>query len=238
VTRAIVERLARKLEELGQMRGSNDPDPLIQYAVMAGEFAVLMEMVQEGHEHPRTVYREIVRLVGALLFRDSLGRSVEIIPRYDHRDPGPVFQALQELVFSLCDPRDVRQYERCPMVRSEDEFNVVLPDSAKQAGSKCYVELESSEPQQQLSLKMMTARISIPSRIEFLRVNGLPGVPTEAQPGPPPALPRGQTATYYRLKHEEKEWKTHVVGAGELAVFIMNCPADVAINLVVVMPDA
>lgn len=238
VTRAIVERLARKLEELGQMRGSNDPDPLIQYAVMAGGFAVLMEMVQEGHEHPRTVYREIVRLVGALLFRDSLGRSVEIIPRYQHRDPGPVFQSLQELVFSLCDPRDVRQYERCPMVRSEDEFKVVLPDAAKQAGSKCYIELESSEPAQQLSLKMMTARISIPSRIEFLRVNGLPGVPTEAQPGPPPALPRGQTATYYRLKHEETEWNTHVAGAGELAVFIMNCPADVAINLVVVMPDA
>ena len=238
VTRAIVERLARKLEELGQMRGSGDPDPLIQYAVMAGQFAVLTEMVQEGNVHPRTVYSEIVRLAGALLFRDSAGRSVDIIPRYHHRDPGPVFQALQELVFSLCDPRDVRQYERCPMVRADDQFNVVLPDSAKQAGIKVYLEIESAEPPQQLSLKMMTARVSIPSRIEFLRVNGLPGVPTEQQPGPPPALPRGQTGTYYRLKHEEKEWNSHVAGAGELTVFIMNCPQDVAISLVVVMPDA
>ena len=103
---------------------------------------------------------------------------------------------------------------------------------------KVYLEIESSEPPQQLSLKMMTARVSIPSRIEFLRVNGLPGVPSEAQPGPPPPLPRGQTGTYYRLKHEETEWNTHVAVAGELSVFIMNCPADMAINLVVVMPDA
>ena len=238
VTRAIVERLARKLEELGQMRGSGDPDPLVQYAIMAGQFAVLMEMVQEGKVHPRTVYREIVRLTGALLFRDSAGRSVDIIPRYNHREPGPVFQSLQDLVFSLCDPRDVRQYERCPMIRAEDQFSVVLPDSAKSSGIKAYLEIESSEPTQQLSLKMMTARVSIPSRIEFLRVNGLPGVPSEQQPGPPPALPRGQTGTYYRLKHEENEWKTHVAVAGELSVFIMNCPQDVAISLVVVMPDA
>ncbi len=237
-TRAIVERLARKLEELGQMRGSNDPDPLLQYAVMSGQLAVLADMVQEGHVHPRSVYHELVRLVGALLFRDSRGRSAEVIPRYNHRDPGPVFASLQDLVFSLCDPRDVRQYERCPMVRAEDQFTVVLPEAAKQSGTKCYIEVETSEAAQQLSMKMMTARISIPSRIEFLRVNGMAGVPTEPQPGPPPALPRGQTGTYYRLKHEEKEWTTHVSAGGELAVFIMNCPADMAINLVVVMPDA
>ena len=238
VTRAVVERLARKLEELGQMRGSNDPDPLLQYAVMSGELAVLMDMVREGHVHPRDTYHELVRLVGALLFRDRLGRSMDVIPSYNHREPGPVFQSLQELVFSLCDPRDVRQYERCPMTRSDDQFGAMLPDSAKQTGSKCYLEIETSEAGQQLSLKMMTARVSIPSRIEFLRVNGLPGVPTEAQPGPPPALPRGQTGTYYRLKHEEDEWSTHVAKGGELAVFIMSCPADMAINLVVVLPDA
>lgn len=237
-TRSIVERVARKLEELGQMRGSNDPDPLIQYAIMAGQFAVLMEMVQEGQVHPRSVYHEIVRLTGSLLFRDSMGRSATVIPRYQHRDPGPVFQTLQELIFSLCDPRDVRQWERCPMTRSHDQFSVLLPDAAKAPSTKFFLELQSSEPQQQLSLKMMTARVSIPSRIEFLRVNGLPGVPTEQHPGPPPALPPGQSGTYYRLKHEDKEWNIHVAGAGELSVFIMNCPADVVINLVVIKSGA
>ena len=85
---------------------------------------------------------------------------------------------------------------------------------------------------------LMTARVSHPGRIEFLRANALPGVPTEAQSGPPPELPPGQSFTYFRLKHEETEWTTHVAPAGELAAFIMNCPADVKISLIVVLPGA
>ena len=85
---------------------------------------------------------------------------------------------------------------------------------------------------------MMTARTSNPARIDFLRANALPGVPTEAQPGPPPELPRGTSGSYFRRKHEETEWVTHVARAEELAVFIMNCPDDIKINLVVVLPEA
>jgi hypothetical protein len=62
-------------------------------------------------------------------------------------------------------------------------------------------------------------------------------VGTRAQPGPPPQL-QGQhpLGKFFQLKNEDAEWGTHVVPAGELAVFIMNCPADVKIRLVVVLP--
>jgi predicted component of type VI protein secretion system len=122
------------------------------------------------------------------------------------------------------------------MERDGDQFGVVLPAEAKASGARFFLELSASESLQVLPMKMMTARISNPGRIEFLRTNALPGVPAEAQPSPPAELPRGQTGTYYRLKHEETEWASHVAPAGDLAVFIMESPADLNINLVVVLP--
>jgi len=234
--RAVVERLARVLEKLGQKRGGNDPDPLILYYGLSGSLPVLRDMVQEGQVHPRALYHELVRLAGALLYRDKSGRSAGVIPRYDHRDPAPVFLRLRELIFELSEAEFEVGYRRCPMERSGDLFTVVLPAEAKQAGAQFFLELVATESVTQLPLKMMTARVSHPGRIDFLRSNALPGVRVEAQAAPPPALPRGQTATYYRLKHEEGEWPVHVAPAGEMAVFIMDCPPDVQIALVVVLP--
>jgi predicted component of type VI protein secretion system len=65
----------------------------------------------------------------------------------------------------------------------------------------------------------------------------MPGVGIEAQPGPPPQLPVGQTGIFFRLKHESPEWSTHVLPAGELDAFIMDAPGDLKMNLVVVLPS-
>jgi len=234
--RAVVERLTRVVEKLGQKRGGSDPDPLILYYGLSGSLPVLKDMVQEGQVHPRSLYHELVRLAGALLYRDKMGRSADIIPRYDHRDPAPVFIRLRELIFELSEAEFEVAYRRCPMVREGDQYGVVLPSEAKASGARFFLELSASEAVQILPMKMMTARISNPGRIEFLRTNALPGVPAEAQPAPPPELPRGQTGTYYRLKSEAAEWASHVAPAGEMAVFIMDSPADLSINLVVVLP--
>ena len=84
----------------------------------------------------------------------------------------------------------------------------------------------------------LSQKFSAPGRIDFLRENALPGVMTEPQPAAPPALPRGQTGIFFRLKYEENEWTTHVAEAGELAVFIVNAPRDVKLNLIVVLAGA
>ena len=82
----------------------------------------------------------------------------------------------------------------------------------------------------------MVAKFSNPGRLETLRINAMPGVGLEAQSGPPPQLPVGQTGIFYRLKHESPEWSTHVLAAGELDAFIMDAPDDLKMNLIVVLP--
>ena len=234
--RAVVERLTVTLRDLGQKRGGNDPDPLILYYGLSGSLPVLKDMVQEGHVHPRALYHELARLAGALFYRDKQGRPAEEIPLYDHGDPAPVFLRLQELIFELSEVVIERAYRRSPMEREGDQFNVALPAEAKSAGAHFFLEILAEQSRERLPMLLMTARTSNPGRIDFLRTNALPGVATEAQPGPPPELPRGQTGTFFRLKHEENEWGSHVAPSGELATFIMNCPEEVRINLIVVLP--
>ncbi len=129
-----------------------------------------------------------------------------------------------------------KAYRRVPMEREGDLYKAILPQEVKQGGAQLYLEVEAAESRDRVPLLIMAAKTSHPGRIEHLRGHALPGVPNEAQPGPPPQLPVGQTAAYFRLKHEESEWSTHVLPAGELAAFILNSPADLKINLIVVLP--
>ena len=129
-----------------------------------------------------------------------------------------------------------RAFRICPMERDADHFKAVLPAEAKSPGAGFYLDIHAVDSLQKMDTLLMTARSSNPARIDFLRANALSGVATEVQSGLPQQL-QGQPelGKFYRLKHEESEWATHVIPAGELSVFIMNCPADVSIRLVVVL---
>ena len=236
--RSVVERLSVVLRDLGQARGGNDPDPLILYYGLSGSLPVLKEMVQEGAVHPRRLYHELARLAGALFYRDKEGRSAEEIPAYSHREPAPVFLRLQQLITELTELVIQRAYRRCPMEREEDLYRVALPAEAKQPGTRFFLEVEADDSLQRVPMLIMAAKASNPGRIETLRSHALPGVPTEPQSGPPQQLPPGQSGTYFRLKHEQTEWTTHVTPAGELAVFILNAPEDLRMNLIVVLSGA
>jgi type VI secretion system protein ImpJ len=235
-SRDVVERLTTVLRDIGQKRSGSDPDPLILYYGLAGSLPVLRDMVREGQLHPRAVYHELARLAGALFYRDKQGRSAEQIPHYDHHDAAKVFRALRDLIYELSAIVIARNFRICPMERDGDQFRAALPDEARVSGATFHLDIHATDSAQKLDAMLMTARTSNPGRIQFLRTNALAGVGTRAQPGPPPQL-QGQhpLGKFFQLKNEDAEWGTHVVPAGELAVFIMNCPADVKIRLVVVL---
>jgi len=112
-------------------------------------------------------------------------------------------------------------------------YQTKLPDAAKVAGAQFYLEVKATDSLPKLNLWITIAKISNPNRIKTLTENVLPGVGTEKLPGQPPQLPANQPYQYFRVKHEQAEWETHIVPAGDLAVFILNAPADVKINLIV-----
>lgn len=235
--RAVVERLSVVLRDLGQMRGGNDPDPLILYYGLSGSLPVLREMVRTGQVHPRQLYHELARLAGALFYRDREGRMAEEVPAYDHREPAPVFLRLRQLIVDLSEIVIRQPYRRCPMEREGDRYAVTMPEEARQPGARFFVEVHADSSRERVPTLLQVAKFSHPGRLETLRINAMPGVPTEPQPGAPPELPVGQTGNFFRLKHEAPEWTTHVAAEGQLGAFILGAPDDLRMNLIVVVPQ-
>lgn len=235
--RAVVEQLSTVLREKGEVRGSDQASELILFQALSGCFPVLREMVQDGKVHPRRAYLEMARLAGALYFRDETGRTFDEISLYDHRDPGPVFESLRDLIRDLSKPRIVKRYRKLPMERAGDQFRVGLIPEAKTQGIRLFLEVTAAESTPRVRPLLQAAKISAPARIDTLKQFALPGIATEPLPGPPPELPPGQTGSFFRLKLEEgNEWGSQVVTGGTLATFILGAPQDIRLTLVVVLP--
>jgi type VI secretion system protein ImpJ len=235
--RAVVERLATVLRDMGEVRGSDKASELILFQALSGSMPVLRDMVQDGMVHPRRVYHEMTRLAGTLYFRDETGRSFDEIPAYDHREPGPAFEGLRDLIHQLSRPVFERRYRRVPMVRVQDQYRVDVPAESKKPGARLYLEVLADDSAPQLRTIIMKAKISNQGRIDHLIRFALPGIATEAQPGPPPEMPPGQTGSFFRLKIEEGvEWPSQVVPAGDVAALLMGAPQDIKLNLIVILP--
>lgn len=238
LTRGTVERLSTVLREKDEVRGGDRAGDLILFQALSGSLPVLKDMVQDGKIHPRRAYQEMARLAGTLYFRDKTGRSFDEIPLYDHRDPGPVFERLRELIYELSKAEIVPRYRKLPMEREKDLFRVGLPAEAKGPGVRIFLEVAAVESSPKVKLFMMTAKTSTPARIDStLSKFALPGIANEALPGPPPELPSGQANSFFRLKLEEgNEWPTFVIPGGVLATFILNAPPDLKMHLIVIPP--
>ncbi len=239
VVRDVVEGIVHLLRERREKGFGDDPSLRLRFQAASAAFPVLREMATEGLVHPAEMFRELSRLAGALLVpqRGRRQATEEEIPRYDHADPAPPFRALGSLVGALLKEEIPELFRRVRLKRQVDQHFETLPEEAKQPASRLYLEVEAVESGPRLKDLLKGAKISSPARIDFLKKYVLPGVPTEALPAPPPEVPPGAAASYFKLKTEEgAEWATYVIPAAAVAVFILSTPPDVKINLIVVPP--
>lgn len=237
--RAVVERVALSLRQLGgETVDETRPRSMLLYNALSTALPVLRDLLDEAHGHPRVSYRELVRLAGSLT-QPGRGPLAEELPAYDHRDAAPVFDQLRQIILELSTPAIERRWERVELVRSGDLFSTAVPASARERGARLILEVHAGESTPRIKMILLPGKISTPSRIETLQTYLLPGIGTEAMSGPPSELPPGPVGSYFRLKVEEgNEWDQHVLPGGTFAVFILGCPGDVRISLVVIRPAA
>jgi type VI secretion system protein ImpJ len=235
--RGVAAMLQRTLDEREHDRMGENARDLMLYQALSGALPVLREMNRDGIVHPRRVYLELARVAGALLFRDARQRTVEeAVPGYSHREPAPVFSALLQLIGELCEHHVRERWIRREMERDGEVFSVTLPDEAKAAGARCFLEVLADASAPKVPGLLKHAKISNPERVSFLVTRALPGVPTEPMAGQPAELPPGQTGSYFRLKQESDEWNVQVLVSDRLAVQMRGADPDVRANLVVVLP--
>lgn len=242
MVRSAVSHLEVQLRALRSKLGSHDFDHTVLFQALSGCHPVLRDMVDDGLIHPRAVYRELARLVGTLLFRDTRGTAVESLPAYVHEDPLPAFQHLVSEVVRLT---QVVVAERCfvdLMERSDrpapSTYSVALRDQGREPGAQLFLEVGARESLARVPVMLMAARISSPGRLDTLQKFALPGLRTEPQADRPRGVPPSETGRFFRLRLEDgPEWVDGPLKEGSVSVLLLNAPPDVELKLVIVLPE-
>ena len=185
-------------------------------------------------------YHELARLAGALFYRDPQGRSAEEVPAYDHREPGPVFERLRELIIELSgiarrEPVHARARWPARTITSRPRS----PDRAKEPGTRFIrrapggrVDTEGADADAGVQgFEPDTHPASARSR-------AAPGFRRSLSRRRRPRWDRARPAPTSDCRTSTPSGGTHVLPAGELELFMLGAPADVKLNLVLLLVDA
>ncbi len=180
----------------------------------------LQHLSATRHAHPEDVYVELSRLAGALC-TFSFDADPRQLPSYDHRDPGPVFRAL--------DTHIRRQLEIVvPSNTVGLDFHPVEPyiQAADVRDERCLrrarwiLGVRSSLPESELLLQVPRLVKVCSSRfVPELVKRALPGMVLTHLPVPPAALRAEADMQYFAIETSGPCWE-HILQTRSVGVYI------------------
>ncbi len=241
--------LGRMLEGLGaRLRALNDRRR--QFGGGPGEFArtdpaqfLLLQNLNAAYPQllhfqqcpdlgPEPLYRLLCQLVGGLCaFSPEL--EVSSLPRYQHAELTPVFQAFERLLGSLINFSSTAPSAALKLTRESEALLSVEgldPQSLQQSTWFLEVLYEAEDP---LWITDFGRQIKVASRgtIELTVASALPGVRIVHTQRPPNKLSVKSGCEYFRLEPRGDFW-SKVLEEGSLALFLPQHLAGAGIELV------
>lgn len=196
---------------------------------------VLMDFEAAPMLHPEIVYRELVKLAGALL-TFSLEHDMDAIPRYDHRQPGAVFPPLFDLIGTLLEaslPSRVIAIE-LENVR-ENQWRARFNDSRLREEADFYLSVRSDLPAHQLQNQFpQLCKVGTPdevSNIINVALNGVPLIPLSHVPA---AIPLRLENQYFALDLNHPSAQA-MLEAGSCAIYVPGTLSGVKLELYAVL---
>ncbi|KOC87280.1 type VI secretion system baseplate subunit TssK [Winslowiella iniecta] len=196
---------------------------------------VLMDFEAAPMLHPEIIYRELVKLAGALL-TFSLEHDMDAIPRYDHQQLNEVFPPLFNLISTLLEaslPSRVIAIE-LENVR-ENQWRAQLNDSRLREDADFYLSVRSDLPAHQLQKQFpQLCKVGTPdevSNIINVALNGIPLIPLSHVPA---AIPLRLENQYFALDLSHPSAKA-MLEAGSCAIYVPGILSGVKLELYAVL---
>jgi type VI secretion system protein ImpJ len=242
----LAEILAAKSASLARRRKERT-DQIADYAVadvalfwllhsVNTSWPELARLCQAPDQHPERLYTVLARLAGSLL-TFSTTDSLASIPRYDHRDPEPVFAELEQLIRGLLDtviPSSVVPIALEPQRPTMwvGQFNDVrLVENADY-----YLAVRAAIPAHELlELFPRLCKIGAPDDVQQIINAALPGIPLRAMSRLPAAIPLRIENQYFALDSAHPAF-ARMVAARACQVYVPASLTDAALELYAVLP--
>ncbi|MCA6220111.1 type VI secretion system baseplate subunit TssK [Photorhabdus antumapuensis] len=185
--------------------------------------------------HPEIIYRELVKLAGALL-TFSLDHDLDAIPRYQHRQLSAVFPPLIRLISTLLEaslPSRVVAIE-LEVVR-ENQWKAAFHDRRLCEEADFYLSVRSSIPAHQLQTQFpQLCKVGAPDDIDRLINRSLSGVPLRPLSHVPAAVPLRLENQYFAFDLNNPLAKA-MLAAGSCAFYVPGTLSGVQLELFAVL---
>jgi type VI secretion system protein ImpJ len=187
----------------------------------------LRHFLLSQNAHPQEVFREMSRLGGALC---TFGLEVHprALPVYDHRDPGPLFAALDEHIRRHLEIVMPSEAIRIPLRMSESCLYLgEVSDERCLGAGRWILEIHSTIAEADVIARVpqLTKVCSARFVMELIR-RALPGLGLRHLSVPPPQIAAKVESHYFSIERAGPCWE-HIVQTRQVGVYL---PAEIPVR--------
>ncbi len=153
-------------------------------------FAGLSHLVRHPALHPERLFEKLLELAGSLMtFSKSF--TLADLPSYDHINPGPAFNRLDQIVRDLLETVISTRYFAITLNESVPSFHQGRLDSEQiNAGTQFYLGVSAAMPAAELvDTVPQRLKIGAPDDVDKLVLSAMPGIKLIHAPQVPAAVP-------------------------------------------------
>ena len=211
LVRSRVEALGERADPSRATAESAGLVDLLVLSIVNGADALFAHLAAVPSLHPEVVYRELVRLVGALSAFDTARRRAPALEPYRHdaleASIDPILAALHQALEVVVERHAV------PLPLQERGYGILTATIADrtimQPGTRFVLMAIAAMPADQLRVQLpATMKIGAVEQIRDLVNLQLPGVPLKSLPVAPRELPYMSGAVYFELDQSAELWRS------------------------------
>jgi len=200
----------------------------------SSSFASLSHLLRHPGLHPERLFQQLLELAGALM-TFSKSYTLSDLPIYDHMQPGPAFQRLDQIVRDLLDTVISTRYFSIQLMEEQPSFHKGRLDSEQlTSGTQLYLGVSAAVPPAEL-VELVPARFKVgaPDDVDKLVLSAMPGVRLVHAPQVPAAIPV-RPGTYYFTLDTRSALYERMLQARSLTLYVPSGLPDLKLELIAV----
>lgn len=198
--------------------------------------ATLTHFLHNPALSPERLFQELLRLAGGLM-TFSKGLTLNELPSYEHAQPGPCFNRIDQILRELLDTVISTRYFIIALSQPKPSFFAGRLDSEKiDNNTAFYLGITATHPQSEIIESVpLRLKVGAPDDVEKLVLSAMSGVRLSHAAQVPPAIPVRPGACYFALDPHGPLYE-RMLKAQSAMIYAPESYRDLKIEMIAVTP--
>jgi type VI secretion system protein ImpJ len=197
-------------------------------------YASLTHYLSHRELHPERLFAQLLELAGGLMTY-SRGLKLEDLPAYSHRDPGPAFARIDEIIRTLLDTVISSKYFAIALSNDKPSYHLGALDSGKiNQQTTLYLAVSADMAAIELvDIVPLRFKLGAPEDVDKFVLSAMPGVKLVHAPQVPAAVPVRPDTYYFALENKGALYE-NMLKAQAISIYVPNGIRDLALELIAI----